>query len=431
FYDPLTALPNRNLLINRMQQIHARCVRRGHLGAVLYLDLDRFKAINDALGHSVGDQLLKQVATRLSSHLRQEDTVAHLSGDEFVILLSEISDDPKTAQTQSISYANNIRELLSQPHEIEGQQLYSTPSIGITLFPMGNENAESILQEADTAMYRAKEQGRNAIHFYIPSMQLAADKRLALENDLRRALDQNEMQLNFQPQVDIRGLVKGAEVLLRWNHPTRGMVSPTEFIPLAEETGLIIPIGEWVLYQACQLISNWEEEGLNREYSLAVNVSPRQFRLTNFVSRVKAILEETGANPARLELELTEGVVVDNVEDTIEKMSTLREIGVRFALDDFGTGYSSLSYLKRLPLDKLKIDQSFVRDISLDSNDATIVETIISMGRHMDLHVIAEGVDSEEELRFLDEKGCHTYQGFYFSPPVEWDAYKLFLLRHS
>jgi len=430
-FDPLTDLPNRNLLINRMQQVHARCVRRGHLGAVLYLDLDRFKAINDALGHKVGDQLIKQVAARLSSHLRKEDTVAHLSGDEFVILLSEINDDPETAQNQALSYAENIRESLSQPYEIEEQQLHSTPSIGITLFPMGNENAQSILQEADTAMYLAKEQGRNTIHFYIPSMQLAADERLALENDLRKSLDQNEMRLNFQPQVDINGLAKGAEVLLRWHHPKRGLVSPADFIPLAEDTGLIIPIGEWVLYQACQLISNWQDEGIEEPHTLAVNVSPRQFRLASFVPRVKAILEETGANPACLELELTEGIVVDNVEDTIEKMSTLRELGVRFSLDDFGTGYSSLSYLKRLPLDKLKIDQSFVRDICTDTNDATIVETIISMGRHMDLHVIAEGVETKQELDFLDAKGCHTYQGFYFSRPVEWDAYKLFLLKNS
>lgn len=430
-FDPLTDLPNRNLLINRLQQVHARCVRRGHLGAVLYLDLDRFKAINDALGHQIGDQLIKQVAVRLSSHLRKEDTVAHLSGDEFVILLSEINDDPETAQNQALSYAENIRESLSQPYEIEEQQLHSTPSIGITLFPMGNENAQSILQEADTAMYLAKEQGRNTIHFYIPSMQLAADERLALENDLRKSLDQNEMRLNFQPQVDINGLAKGAEVLLRWHHPTRGLVSPADFIPLAEDTGLIIPIGEWVLYQACQLISNWQDEGIEELHTLAVNVSPRQFRLASFVPRVKAILEETGANPACLELELTEGIVVDNVEDTIEKMSTLRELGVRFSLDDFGTGYSSLSYLKRLPLDKLKIDQSFVRDICTDTNDATIVETIISMGRHMDLHVIAEGVETKQELDFLDAKGCHTYQGFYFSRPVEWDAYKLFLLKNS
>jgi diguanylate cyclase (GGDEF)-like protein/PAS domain S-box-containing protein len=431
FFDPLTDLPNRNLLLNRMQQVNAQCIRRGHLGAVLYLDLDRFKAINDALGHRVGDQLIKLVAARLSSHHRKEDTVAHLSGDEFVILLSEVSDDPETAQNQVISYAESIRELLSKPYEIDGKQLHSTPSIGITLFPMGNESAESILQEADTAMYRAKDQGRNAIHFYIPSMQQAADERLAMENDLRRALEQNELLLNFQPQVDISGKVKGAEVLLRWNHPIHGLISPADFIPLAEDTGLIIPIGEWVLLQACQLISRWHEQDcLSGGHTLAVNVSPRQFRLASFVPRIKSILEETGANPACLELEITEGIIVDNVEDTINKMMLLRELGVRFALDDFGTGYSSLSYLKRLPLDKLKIDQSFVRDITTDSNDATIVETIIAMGRHMDLHVIAEGVETAEELKFLDEKGCQTYQGFYFSRPLEWSAYQSYLAAH-
>ena len=280
-------------------------------------------------------------------------------------------------------------------------------------------------------MYRAKEKGRNTIHFYNPGMQLAADERLALENDLRKALNQNELQLYFQPQLNNTGLVTGAEVLLRWNHPTRGLVSPADFIPLAADTGLIIPIGEWVLHQACQLISNWKDEGLKERHRLAVNVCPRQFRLASFVSKVKTILEETGADPACLELELTEGIVVDNVEDTIEKMSALRELGVHFALDDFGTGYSSLSYLKRLPLDKLKIDKTFIRDICTGSNDATIVETIISMGRHLDLHVIAEGVETKEELAFLDAKGCHTYQGFYFSHPLEWDAYKLFLLKNS
>ncbi|HEA26629.1 MAG TPA: GGDEF and EAL domain-containing protein [Ectothiorhodospiraceae bacterium] len=430
-FDPLTDLPNRNLLINRIQQVYSRCIRRGHLGAVLYLDLDRFKIINEALGHKTGDQLIKQVAIRLRLHLRKEDTVAHLSGDEFVILLSEVGDDPDIAQKEIIGYANNVRKLLSEPYKIEGQLLHSTSSIGLTLFPMGNEYAESILQEADTAMYQAKELGRNLIHFYLPSMQLAADERLALENDLRQSLKNNEMQLHFQPQVDLAGVVKGAEVLLRWNHPTRGLISPADFIPLAEDTGLIISIGEWVLYQSCKLISNWKDEGLEQRHTLAVNVSPRQFRLASFVPKVKAILEETGADPTCLELELTEGIVVDNVEDTIEKMRTLRELGVRFALDDFGTGYSSLSYLKRLPLDKLKIDQTFVRDIGIGSNDATIIETIISMGRHLDLHVIAEGVETKEELEFLDTKGCHTYQGFYFSHPVEWESYKLFLLKNS
>lgn len=428
YYDALTQLPNRTLLLDRLQQALARTRRHGQQGAVLFLDLDRFKNINDSLGHSVGDSLLQEVATRLSGSLRQEDTAARLGGDEFVVLLNELGSDAETTARHAQGVADKLRELLSRPYLIAGYELYVTPSIGIALFQTGSEPVDDILKHADAAMYQSKADGRNTSRFYLPAMQAAADERLALEKDLRVALSREELSLYFQPQLDADGRVIGAEALLRWQHPQRGMVPPTTFIPVAEETGLIHPLGEWVLWRACLYLKEWGDAGFTETFRyLAVNVSPWQFRQIDFVAQVERILQQTGAKPGRLALELTEGVVIDNVADTIVKMQALQRLGVHFSMDDFGTGYSSLTYLKQLPLDVLKIDKSFVRDVATDPNDAAIVATIIAMASHLGLAVIAEGVETDTELDFLYQHGCRAYQGYYFSRPLPAVAFQRFL----
>ena len=424
-YDELTALPNRRLFLERLQQEVSRAKRHLQIGAVLFIDLDRFKTINDSLGHAVGDALLKDVAHRLRTCLRVEDTAARLGGDEFVVLLPELGDNVRKAVRSAQSAAEKIQGALSEPYTIEGQSLHTTPSTGITLYPVNAGSGEELLNQADIAMYRAKEQGRNAFQFFSPSMQTAANERLALENDLRAAIWGDELTLNYQPQVDASGVIVGAEALLRWQQPQRGIVSPANFIPIAEETGLIIPIGAWVLHAVCTQIKLCQEMATtNSKVStphFAVNVSPRQFRQQGFVNVVTQTLEQTGADPRYLELELTEGMLIDDIEDTATKMQALSKMGVRLSIDDFGTGYSSLSYLKRLPLDVLKIDQSFVQDATYDSSDATIVEAIISMARHLELQVIAEGVESQEELTMLQAMGCSLYQGFLFFTPMSMD----------
>lgn len=425
YFDALTELPNRRLLLDRLEQNISRARRHKHFGAMLFLDLDRFKNINDSLGHPVGDTLLKEVSKRLTVDLRNEDTVSRLGGDEFVILLSDLGDDPINAASVAQQKAESIQTRLAKKYEISDHVLHITPSIGVAMFPSsddGNETGNDILRYADTAMYRAKDDGRDTIRFFLPSMQSAADARLAIEKELRYAIEKNQLSLYFQPQVDQAGNIVGAETLIRWNHPEEGFISPAIFIPVAEATGLILPIGHWVLQHACEYLKTWEDAGLN-VYHLAVNVSPRQFRQPDFVSQVCSILEETGANPSLLGLELTEGMVIDNVVDTIEKMQALKQLGIELSIDDFGTGYSSLAYLKQMPLDILKIDQSFVRDISTDANDAAIVDTIISMANHLDLKVIAEGVETELELAFLAGKGCKMYQGYHFSRPVPNDQF--------
>ncbi|SHI77663.1 PAS domain S-box-containing protein/diguanylate cyclase (GGDEF) domain-containing protein [Malonomonas rubra DSM 5091] len=420
YFDALTELPNRRLLLDRLEQNISRARRHSYYGAMLFLDLDRFKNINDSLGHPVGDALLKEVSKRLTIDLRTEDTVSRLGGDEFVMLLSDLGTDPVKAAAVAQHKAEAIQSRLAEKYQISEHVLHVTPSIGVAMFPsneQGQETGNDILRYADTAMYRAKDDGRDTIRFFLPSMQAAADARLAIEKELRYAIEKNELSLYFQPQVDQLGNIVGAETLLRWHHPEKGFISPATFIPVAEATGLILPIGSWVLRKACEYLKVWEDAGLPIQH-LAVNVSPRQFRQPDFVDQVHSILKDTGADPALLGLELTEGMVIDNVVDTIEKMQALKQLSIELSIDDFGTGYSSLAYLKQMPLDILKIDQSFVRDISTDASDAAIVDTIISMANHLELRVIAEGVETELELAFLAGKGCKMYQGYHFSRPV-------------
>jgi diguanylate cyclase (GGDEF)-like protein/PAS domain S-box-containing protein len=419
YFDALTGLANRRLLLDRLEQALSRSQRHQHMGGLLFLDLDNFKTINDSLGHKVGDELLCMVAERLLSAVRTEDTVARMGGDDFVILLPEVDDEPESTAKAVQEVADKCREYISRSYPVQGHELHVTSSIGIALFPMGAETADDLLKQADTAMYRAKEQGRDTIQFFLPSMQLAVEERMHLYNDLRYVVTRDELELHYQPQYNTRGEIIGAEALLRWNHPQRGLVSPAEFIPLAEDTGLILPIGEWVLLSACRLVRRLEAagEGISLPV-LAVNVSPRQFRQASFVQKVLAIVAETGIDAGRIELELTEGVLVEDIEDTIEKMAALKAAGIRFSIDDFGTGYSSLAYLQQLPLHSLKIDQSFVRNMQNELHGNVLVETIIVMGRHLNLAVIAEGVETEEQFHALCAMGCEQFQGYLFSRPV-------------
>lgn len=429
FFDTLTALPNRALLLDRLEQVLAHCHHHGRIGALFVINLDRFKTINDSLGHTLGDTLIKQVALRLATRLCAEDTLAHPSGDEFVVLLSDISGNAEQARNRAQDFSELLHDDLAEPFTLDGRQFHLTGSIGITLFPLGEESVEVVLREADIAMHRAKEHGGNGVSFFLPVMQQAADERLDMESHLREALGKGELFLHFQPQVDNRGQIKGCEALLRWDHPQRGLIAPDAFIALAESSDLILPIGEWVLHSACRRL--YELEGLGHSLQISVNVCPRQFRQAGFVSQLEHTLTVTGANPALLELEITEGTVVEDVEDTIAKMAALRTIGVRFAIDDFGTGYSSLAYLKRLPIDKLKIDQSFVRDVVTDPSGAAIVEAIISMAGHLGLQVTAEGVESEAIAAKLRASGCGHFQGFHFSRPVDWERYRGLLASAS
>ncbi|MFA5372509.1 MAG: EAL domain-containing protein, partial [Sideroxydans sp.] len=418
FYDPLTQLPNRRLLLDRLQQAMAVSMRSGRYGALLFLDLDHFKVINDTQGHAVGDLLLIEVAHRLQSCVREGDSVARLGGDEFVVVLEELSHQPDEAASQTELVAEKIRSELSQPCRLKDYECRTAPSIGISLFRGHLENSEELLKHADIAMYQAKKAGRNAIRFFDPQMQAVLDKRAAIEADLRQALARQQFRLHYQIQVDSRGKATGAEVLLRWEHPQRGFVSPDQFIPLAEETGLILPIGLWVLQAACAQLETWQQDALTRGLSIAVNVSAKQFHQADFVTQVQRALLESGAKPSLLKLELTESTVLENIQDTIAKMHKLKMLGLSFSMDDFGTGYSSLQYLKRLPLDQIKIDRSFVRDITSDPNDAAIVQAIIAMSEALGLNVIAEGVETAAQRDFLDKHGCHAFQGYLYSKPV-------------
>ncbi|BAN36076.1 PAS/PAC sensor-containing diguanylate cyclase/phosphodiesterase [Sulfuricella denitrificans skB26] len=424
FYDPLTQLPNRRLLMDRLQQAMAVSARSGRHGALLFLDLDHFKIINDTRGHAMGDLLLIEVARRLQTCVREGDSVARLGGDEFVVVLEELSSRQDEAATLTELVAEKIRNKLSQPYALKEYECHTTPSIGISLFHGHLESVDDLLQHADVAMYQAKAAGRNAIRFFDPQMQTALDMRADLEADLRHALEKRQFRLYYQIQVDRLHRPLGAEVLLRWAHPERGLVFPDQFIPLAEETGLIVPIGLWVLETACTQLKAWQRDALTRDLTVAVNVSARQFHQANFVAQVQRVLLESGAPPAQLKLELTESVVLENIEDTIGKMHEIKKLGVSFSMDDFGTGYSSLSQLKRLPLDQIKIDRSFVRDIAFDSNDAAIVHATIAMSQALGLNVIAEGVETEAQREFLDHHGCHAFQGYLFSKPVPLELFE-------
>ena len=418
YFDELTGLPNRNYLMEQLEKSLAQARRHSYYNALLFFDLDNFKIINDTLGHHTGDVLLKEIGERLRQIVRTEDTPARLGGDEFVIIVSELGNELDVAVDLSHQIAEKVREALSCPFVIGGHEHHLTASIGISMYPMEpGEDANDILKHADAAMYRAKDTGRNTISFFLPSMQKAAEERLQLQNLLRHAISHDQLQLVYQPQYDQHGVMRGAETLLRWEHPELGGISPTRFIPVAEESGQILDIGIWVLREACARLRQWQMQGVAIE-TLSINVSPRQFHQAHFVDQVKAVIKESGADPRRLEFELTEGLLIENVDNVSRKMRELKALGFRFAIDDFGTGYSSLAYLKRLPVDRLKIDQSFVRDLLTDASDALIVETIIAMASHLKLEVIAEGVENQEEFAFLQEKGCYQYQGYYFSRPL-------------
>jgi len=412
-YDPLTGLPNRLLLQARLTHAIGRARREGHRVGLLYLDLDRFKDINDSLGHPAGDELLMGIAGRLAPRIRAEDTLARQGGDEFVLLLERLDDPQGAAQL-----AQSILHLLADPFLIAGREVYISASIGISLFPDDAADATQLSRNADSALYQAKTGGRNTYRFYTEALTRAAEERLALEGDLRRALERGEFEVYYQPQVDtFDGRLVGVEALVRWNHPQQGLVSPARFIPVAEETGLIVPLGEWVLRSACVQAKAWLDAGLP-PLNLAVNLASRQFREHDLAERVAAILAETGYPAGRLELEITESAIMEQGEEAIAMLRQLKGLGVSIAIDDFGTGYSSLAYLKRFPVDKLKVDRGFIRDIPEDQNDMEIAATIIAMAKNLRLKVLAEGVETEAQLAFLQVHGCETYQGYLFSRPV-------------
>jgi len=419
FFDPLTRLPNRRLLADRLQHALASAARSHKMGALLFIDLDNFKSLNDTLGHDKGDLLLQQVALRLEICVpRKSDTVARLGGDEFVVMLEDLSEDSQEAATQAERVGEKILAAFNQPFEITGHEHHTTSSIGAALFDKHVSNVDELLKRADLAMYQAKAAGRNAIRFYDPEMQTIVTNRVALETDLRHGLQRHEFLLHYQPQVDDDGRKIGFEALVRWRHPRRGLVSPALFIPRAEETGLILPLGRWVLETACKQLALWAKDPDMAHLSISVNVSPHQFRHADFVQMVLEVLDRSGARPERLKLELTENVLVENVEDTVRKMTALKTKNVCFSLDDFGTGYSSLSYLKRLPLDQLKIDRSFVKDVLTDPNDAAIACTIVALAQTLGLQVMAEGVETVAQRDFLAGHGCHAYQGYLFGHPL-------------
>ncbi|GAB4402179.1 MAG: hypothetical protein OHK0048_19790 [Rhodoferax sp.] len=422
FYDPLTGLPNRRLLLDRLQAVLAAAQRHPNLSAVLFIDLDNFKDLNDACGHDVGDMLLCQVAQRLQSCVRKADTVARLGGDEFVVLLQDLDPDEVSASLQVERVAQKILSALGQPYMLAGLERHSTPSIGVVLVTAALQSADELFKQVDLAMYQAKAAGRNTVRFFDPSMQTLVAQRARIEQELRHALRGQELVLYYQPVVNTRAEVVGAEALVRWQHPVRGLVGPGEFISVAEQTGLIVPLGQWVIEQACHELVRWAQIPERRGWSLAVNVSVSQFRQADFVAQVLAALRASGADPTRLRIEITESLLLSDTESAIATLQALRAQGLRFSLDDFGTGYSSLAYLKRLPLDVLKIDQGFVRDVLIDPNDAAIAKTVLDLGRSLGLKVVAEGVEEVSQWQFLLQHGCVLFQGYLFSRPVPSSA---------
>ncbi|WP_406624458.1 EAL domain-containing protein [Acidovorax sp. SDU_ACID1] len=419
FHDALTHLPNRRLLADRLRQVLASGARAGQTTAVLFVDLDNFKTLNDTQGHEVGDLLLRQAAQRLSDAVRAQDTVARLGGDEFVIVLQHLGTDAHEAAAQARELCEHFLDRLRQPYNLDGHAYHGAASIGVTLLAHVPDSVDEVLKQADMAMYRAKDAGRNTLRFFDPDMQQAVNRRALLEAELHHGLREAQFLLLYQPQVESSGRVTGAEVLVRWRHPEQGMVSPAEFIPLAEQTGLILPLGHWVMETALRQQALWRNDPALRHLNLAINVSARQFLQEDFVDQVAALLQATGADPARIKLELTESLLLHNVEGAIATMHALQAHGLGFSLDDFGTGYSSLGYLKRLPLAQIKIDQGFVRDVLQDPRDAAIARTIIALAGSLGLQVIAEGVETAAHHQFLLEHGCTAFQGYLFGRPME------------
>ncbi len=424
FYDALTQLPNRRLLVDRLQQVLVNGARSGLTTAVLFVDLDNFKTLNDTRGHEVGDLLLKDVAQRLRSCVREQDTVARLGGDEFVVVLQNLSSDAPEAAAQARTLGELILAQLRQPYELAEHEHHFTASIGVTLLTHQRDSVDEVLKQADMAMYRAKDAGRNTLRFFDPEMQESVNRRALLETELHNGLRRSQFLLLYQPQVDSQGRVTGAEALVRWQHPVQGMVPPSEFIPLAEESGLILPLGQWVMETALRQQARWQQDPLFAHLSLAINVSARQFLQDDFVAQVLALVRQTGANPAQIKLELTESLLLDNVDSVIATMRALKAHGLGFSLDDFGTGYSSLSYLKRLPLDQIKIDQGFVRDVLLDASDAAIARSIIALAGSLGLSVIAEGVETAAHHQFLLAHGCQAFQGYLFGRPLTLEDFE-------
>jgi diguanylate cyclase (GGDEF)-like protein/PAS domain S-box-containing protein len=418
FYDPLTQLPNRRLLLERIQAALQAHSRDRQCGALLFIDVDNFKDLNDTLGHQMGDELLRQMAHRLTSCIRTQDTLARQGGDEFVVMVQGLSTAMPDAVQQARQVAEKILQRLREPYVLENQQYNSSVSIGVAMMEAGTINQDTLLRQADLAMYRAKADGRNTARFFDPQMQALVSERTAIEADMRSGITAGEFVLHYQPQVDAQGQVFAVEALARWNHPKRGLVPPAEFIGVAESSGLILPLGEWLLDAACRQLVSWADKVDTAHRIIAVNVSARQFKQTHFVQFIQSALSTTGAPAHRLELELTESLLVEDVASVVAKMNALKALGVRLSLDDFGTGYSSLSILKRLPLDQLKIDQSFVRDLLTDAQDASIVQAIVSLGQSLHLQVIAEGVETEAQRDALLALGCTNFQGYLFGRPA-------------
>jgi len=419
-FDPLTRLPNRRLLLDRLHQSMATCARCGEHGAILFLDLDNFKVLNDTRGHAVGDRLLQQVATRLGTSVREGDTVGRFGGDEFVIILERLSGDYDTAVLQADAVGEKLLESFHQPFQLDEHSHHTSASVGITLFA-GDQSpraVDNVMKRADLAMYQAKAQGGNAVRLFDPAMQEKINTRTAMEKQMREGLERGEFFPLYQPQVDARGRLIGAEALVRWQHPQRGLVAPDDFIALAENTRLIIPLGKVILEHVCRQLACWSREPATASLRLAVNVSAKQFHHPDFAAQVLEVVHGTGANPEQLTLEITESLLLRDLEDITEKMTSLKAHGIRFSLDDFGTGYSSLYYLKHLPLSELKIDQHFIRGLFTGHNDAAIVRTIIALANNLELTVIAEGVETREVWEYLQRHGCSTFQGYYFSPPI-------------
>lgn len=431
FYDALTDLPNRRLLLDRLKQAMVSSASTGKRGALLFIDLDNFKVLNDSLGHSMGDLLLQQVAQRLLACMGEGGTVARLGGDEFVVMLEDLSEQVFEATAQAKAVGERVLAALGKPFQLASHKCRSTPSMGITLFVDSQPGIDELFKQADIAMYQAKKAGRNTLRFFDLQMQNTVNARAALEDELHDALEQQQFHLYFQIQVDDKHRPLGAEALIRWEHPEHGLVFPDQFIPLAEETDMILPIGQWVLETACGQIKAWEKDALTRDLALAVNVSAMQFCQADFVDQIRSLVQRHAINPQLLKLELTESMLLENIEDTIVTMSALKEFGVRFSLDDFGTGYSSLQYLKRLPLDQLKIDQSFIRNIAVDSSDKAIVGTIITMAMSLHIGVIAEGVETEEQRQILWNKGCEHYQGYLFGRPMPIEQFEELLQQRQ